>query len=184
MRDRNGRVTRIKYSSGKEFNQNIYCIYTPPSNDTAWAGTLEGGIFFINKQRKTISLIKSVNTSIKCIYKDSFGLLWAGTKDAGLIQYNEKHKKFVLFKSEVNDPGSISGDLITTIYEDEKRNVWFGTNIGLNKYVRSTNSFIHYTEKEGLPDNLIFAIEGDAHGNLWFSTNKGISKLNPENGEY
>ncbi len=182
VRDRNGRVTRIKYSSGKEFNQNIYCIYTPPSNDTAWAGTLEGGIFFINKQRKTISLIKSVNTSIKCIYKDSFGLLWAGTKDAGLIQYNEKHKKFVLFKSEVNDPGSISGDLITTIYEDEKRNVWFGTNIGLNKYVRSTNSFIHYTEKEGLPNNLIFAIEGDAHGNLWFSTNKGISKLNPRTG--
>ena len=92
-------------------------------------------------------------------------------------------KKFVIFKSDVNDPRSISGDLITAIYEDKKRDVWFGTNIGLNKYVRSTNSFIHYTEKEGLPNNLIFVIEGDGHGNLWLSTNKGISKLNPETGE-
>jgi|CZKP01.1.fsa_nt_gi signal transduction histidine kinase/ligand-binding sensor domain-containing protein/DNA-binding response OmpR family regulator len=183
IRDKNGQVTRIKYFSGKEFNQIVYFIYTPLSNDTAWVGTLEGGIFIIKKQSKTISLIKSVNTSIKCIFKDSYGIVWAGTKDAGLIQYNESYKKFVLFKSDVNIPGSISGDLITTIYEDKKRNVWFGTNVGLNKYIRSTNSFIHYTEKDGLPNNLIFAIEGDAHGNLWFSTDKGISKLNPETGK-
>jgi signal transduction histidine kinase/ligand-binding sensor domain-containing protein/DNA-binding response OmpR family regulator len=183
IRDKNGQVTRIKYSSGKEFNQIVYCIYTPLSNDTAWVGTLDGGIFIIKKQNKTISLIKSVNTSIKCIYKDSYGFLWAGTKDAGLIQYNESYKKFVLFKSDGNNPGNISGDLITTIYEDKKRNVWFGTNVGLNKYIRSTNSFIHYTEKEGLPNNLIFAIEGDADGKLWLSTNRGISKLNPETGK-
>ena len=100
-----------------------------------------------------------------------------------MIQYNESQKKFVLFISDMKNPGSILGDLITTIYEDEKRNVWFGTNIGLNKYIRSTNSFIHYTEKDGLPNNLIFAIEGDTHGNLWFSTDQGISKLNPETGK-
>jgi len=180
LKERNGQITRIKYPSGKEFSQQVYCIYTPPSNDTVWVGTLEGGIFFINKQSKSISLLKSINTSIKCIYKDSFGLLWAGTKDAGLIRYNISQKKFVLFKSDINNPQNISGSLITAIYEDKKRDVWFGTNIGLNKYIRSTNSFIHYTEMEGLPNNLIFAIEGDAHGNLWFSTNKGISKLNPE----
>ncbi|MGB8319149.1 MAG: two-component regulator propeller domain-containing protein [Ignavibacteriaceae bacterium] len=183
LKGKNGQITRIKYSSGEEFNQQVYCIYTPPSNDTAWVGTLEGGIFFISKRSKIISLINSFNTSIKCIYKDSFGLLWAGTKDAGLIRYNISRKKFILLKSDENNPRSISGDLITAIYEDKKRDVWFGTNIGLNKYIRPTNSFIHYTEIEGLPNNLIFAIQGDAQGNLWFSTNKGISKLNPETGE-
>ncbi len=110
-------------------------------------------------------------------------MLWAGTKDAGLIRYNISRNKFVLFKSDVNNYGSISGDLITAIYEDKKRNVWFGTSIGLNKYIRPTNSFTHYTEMDGLPNNLIFAIQGDAQGNLWFSTNKGISKLNPETGK-
>ncbi len=52
VKDRNGQVSRIKYSSGKEFNQNVYCIYAPHSNDTAWVGTLEGGIFFISKRVK------------------------------------------------------------------------------------------------------------------------------------
>ena len=182
VKGKNGQVSRINYSSGKEFSQHVYCIDAPPSNDTVWVGTLEGGIFYIYKPAKAISLIKSFNTSIKCIYKDTSGSLWAGTKDAGLIQYNVPQNKFVLFKSDVNDPGSISGNLITVIYKDKKGNVWFGTNIGLNKYLPSTNSYIHFTEKEGLPSNLIFAIEEDIHGNLWLSTDNGISKLNPENG--
>jgi signal transduction histidine kinase/ligand-binding sensor domain-containing protein/DNA-binding response OmpR family regulator len=183
LKNRSGHVTRVKYFSGKDFNENVYCIYTDSYMDTVWIGTLEGGIFCINKQTGIISLIKSVNTSIKCIYKDSFGMLWAGTKDAGLIRYNTFLKKFFLFKSDLKDPRSISGNLITTIYEDKKRNLWLGTNVGLNKYIRLTNSFIHFTEKDGLPNNLIFHIESDDHGNLWFSTNKGIAKFNPVTGK-
>jgi ligand-binding sensor domain-containing protein len=80
VREISGHITRINFPSREEFNQQVYCIYSPPSSDTAWVGTLEGGIFSIAKKRKTISLIKSINTSIKCIFKDSFGLLWAGTK--------------------------------------------------------------------------------------------------------
>ena len=183
LKEMDGKITRINYSSGKEFNQQVYCLYSPPSSYTAWVGTLEGGIFSIDKKTKTISLIKSIKTSIKCIYRDSFGLLWAGTKDAGLLQYDDVGQEVVLFKSNVNDPGSITSNFITTIYEDKKGNVWFGTNIGLNKYIRSTQSFIHFTEKEGLPNNLIFAIEDDAQGNLWFSTDNGISKFDPETGK-
>jgi two-component system, sensor histidine kinase ChiS len=183
VRDRNGNKTRIKYESGEEFNQHMYCIYAPPSNDTVWVGTLQGGIYSIHKPNKTISLIKSVNTSVKCIYKDSHGLIWAGTKDDGVIQYNESIDKITSFKSDINDHSSISGNFISTIYEDKNRDVWFGTNIGINKFIRSSNSFIHYAEEEGLPDNTIYAIMGDAQGNLWFPTNKGISKINSQTGQ-
>jgi signal transduction histidine kinase/DNA-binding response OmpR family regulator/streptogramin lyase len=183
LKEMDGKLTRIQYSSGKEFDQQVYCLYSPPSSDTVWVGTLEGDLLSISKKTKTISFVKSIRTSIKCIYKDTFGILWAGTKDAGLFQYNESEQELILFKSNVNDPRSITSNFITTIHEDKKGNVWFGTNIGLNKYNRSTQSFIHFTEKEGLPNNLIFAIEEDAQGNLWFSTDNGISKLNPETGK-
>ena len=183
MKGREGRVTRMNFSTGEEFNSRVYCMYTPPSNDTAWAGTLDGGLFLIIKHARAISLIKSIGTSVKCLFKDSFGLLWAGTKDAGVIQYNQSLKTFLEFKSDVNDSRSISGNFISTIYEDKNRDVWIGTNIGLNKYLRSTNSFVHYTDKDGLPSNLIFSIQGDSHGNLWFSTDNGISKFNPETGK-
>jgi signal transduction histidine kinase/ligand-binding sensor domain-containing protein/AraC-like DNA-binding protein len=179
-KERDGRVTRIDYPSGEEFNQRVYCICAPSSNDTAWVGTLEGGLFLIDKRTKTISPITSINTSIKCVFKDSFGLLWAGTKDAGLIQYNQSQRALIQFKSDVNDSRSISGNSISTIYEDKKNDIWVGTNIGLNKYIRSTNSFVHFTEREGLPSNLIFSMEGDSHSNIWFSTDNGIAKFNPE----
>jgi signal transduction histidine kinase/ligand-binding sensor domain-containing protein/DNA-binding response OmpR family regulator len=183
VKDRNGNKTRIKYESGEEFNQQINCIYASPSKDTAWVGTLQGGIYSVYKPTNTISLIKSFNTTIKCVYKDSYGLIWAGTKDDGVIQYNESLNKITSFKSDVNDHSSISGNFISTIYEDKNRDVWFGTNIGLNKFIRSSNSFIHYAEEEGLPDNTIYDIKGDAQGNLWFPTNKGISKINSQTGQ-
>jgi signal transduction histidine kinase/ligand-binding sensor domain-containing protein/DNA-binding NarL/FixJ family response regulator len=183
VKEKNGNKTKIKYDTGEEFNQQINCIYTPPSNDTAWVGTLQGGIYFIYKPDKTISLFESVNTTIKCIYKDSYGLLWVGTKDDGVIQYSESLKKFTLFQSDINDHSSISGNFISTIYEDKNGDVWFGTNIGLNKFIRSSESFIHFAEEEGLPDNTIYDIKGDAQGNLWFPTNKGISKLNSQTGQ-
>ena len=46
-----------------------------------------------------------------------------------------------------------------------------------------TGSFTHYTEKDGLPSNLIMAIVEDAHANLWLSTDKGIANFNPETGK-
>lgn len=183
VKDKNGIKARIKYDSGEDFNKDMYCIYAPPSNDTAWVGTLQGGIYSIYKPTKTISLIKAVNTSVKCIYKDSYGLIWVGTKDDGVIQYNETLDKITSFKSDINDHSSISGNFISTFYEDKNGNVWIGTNIGINKFIRSSDSFIHYTEEEGLPDNTIYAIMGDDHGNLWFPTNKGITKLNSQTGQ-
>jgi signal transduction histidine kinase/ligand-binding sensor domain-containing protein/DNA-binding response OmpR family regulator len=181
-RDRRGQFSRIRYSTGQEFNQPISCYYRDPSSDTTWVGTVEGGIFSFDKNTKTISPFDSLNTSIKCIYKDSFGLLWIGTKDAGLIQYGIEQRTPTRFRSIIDDPTSISADFVTAMVEDSESNMWFGTNNGLNKYIRSTNSFVHYTEKNGLANNWIFALEIDDAGNVWFGTNYGITKLNPKTG--
>ena len=182
-RDGNGQFTRVKYSNGQEFTHKFSCFYRVPSSDTTWVGTQEGGIFTFKKKTKTISSFDSLSTSIKCIYEDSFGLLWVGTKDAGLLQYNVTQKISAKFTSIVDDPTSISGTFVTAIIEDANQNMWFGTSNGLNKYDRSTNSFTHYTDKNGLANNWIFAIEMDKLGNIWLATNYGITKLNPETGE-
>ncbi len=57
-------------------------------------------------------------------------------------------------------------------------------NNGLNKFDRSTNRFIHFSEKNGLPSNNIRSILEDDHGNLWLNTTKGISKFNPETNKF
>lgn len=57
--------------------------------------------------------------------------------------------------------------------------LWLGTwGGGLNKFDTAAEKFFHYTEKDGLPNDVIYGILEDDHGNLWLSTNKGISRFN------
>ncbi len=57
--------------------------------------------------------------------------------------------------------------------------MWFGTTSGLSEYLRKTNNFKNYSEKDGLTNNTIYGIVEDNNKNLWLSTNNGLSKFNP-----
>ncbi len=55
---------------------------------------------------------------------------------------------------------------------------------GLNKFNYADNTFSHYHEKDGLPNNTIYGILEDNNGNLWLSTNRGLSKFNPNTEDF
>lgn len=62
---------------------------------------------------------------------------------------------------------------IISIFEDSKRNFWFGSKEeGICKY--DGESFTYFTEAEGLPNNAVRKIQEDENGNIWLSTGKGI----------
>lgn len=71
---------------------------------------------------------------------------------------------------------------VTSIYQDQKGYIWFGTKNGLNKYDGySFEIFKNNTENENtLSDNHILCIDGDNDNNLWIGTNNGLNKLNLE----
>lgn len=50
----------------------------------------------------------------------------------------------------------------------------------MNKFEGDSESFIRYSEEDGLPNNVIHGILEDNKGNLWLSTNRGLSKFNPQ----
>src|SRR3972149_1364658 len=93
---------------------------------------------------------------------------------------NESFKKYII---DTRNSASLSGNRIGQIYEDKRNRLWFATNAGLNKLDRATDSFIHFTVKNGLPSDNIRGILEDDHGNLWLNTIKGISKFDPETGK-
>jgi len=117
------------------------------------------------------------------ICQDRKGIFWIGTKD-GLIRFDIQKKSFLTFKNDPKNPQSLSNDFIKSIYVDPDNSeniLWIGTaGGGLNRFDVEKNSFTHFSESDGLPNNVVYGILPDGKGNLWLSTNKGLSKFNPK----
>ncbi len=59
--------------------------------------------------------------------------------------------------------------------EDKNGNLWFGSN-GQGIYRYDGKTFTHFTEKDGLIDNIVYSILEDKTGNIWIGTKTGLSK--------
>lgn len=83
--------------------------------------------------------------SIKCLFKDSNGLMWIAT-ETGLCTFNGNE-----FKIIGKDQG-LNNNLIWAIAEDDKKNTWFSVyGNGIAKY--DGKKFVYYTTKNGLINN-------------------------------
>lgn len=121
---------------------------------------------------------------VYCVTEDRSGTLWVGTNN-GLNKYIRESDTFVKYLKELNDTNCISDNHVSYIYEDVSGNLWIGTlGGGLNRFNPKSNSFISFSEKDGLANNMVKGILEDNHGNLWVSTNNGISKFNLKTHEF
>ena len=92
--------------------------------------------------------------------------------------------RFSHYRHRINDPRSISSDLILSLLEDRAGRLWIGTyDNGLNLFDRKADTFIHYpydTSGHGLSNNAVPDIFEDSRGYLWISTFHGLDKFDPE----
>jgi signal transduction histidine kinase/ligand-binding sensor domain-containing protein len=113
------------------------------------------------------------------IYEDHAGGIWIGTQ-SGLFRVNGQGQSFTSFHYDPKNTRSLNCNKVFVIYEDRRNNFWIGTwGGGLNLMNRRTGEFIHFTEQEGLPSNIVHAILEAKDGTLWISTAKGISHYDP-----
>lgn len=84
---------------------------------------------------------------IRCVFKDSRGLIWIGT-DGGLCNFDGKSFKII----KTSD--GMTASKIWSIAEDEEGNLWFGSfGSGLFRY--DGHSFEQFTKKDGLVDDWV-----------------------------
>ena len=116
-----------------------------------------------------------VNDIIEC----RSGYIWLATAN-GLSRFNRETGEFrnYLRNAEMGRY-SLSHNELTCLHEDSSGNLWIGSITGLNRFFENTESFIVFSELEGLPNNLIYAIEEDNNGHLWLSTNYGLARFDP-----
>lgn len=71
------------------------------------------------------------------------------------------------------------GNNIMVIYQDSENRYWFGSwRDGLYRY--DGKSTVHYTTRDGLPDNRIEEIREDHRGNIYVNTSKGIGRYSDD----
>ncbi len=139
--------------------------------------------FFTHKYTTDDGLSQS---NANTILKDHKGFLWIGT-DEGLNRFDGY--EFKIFYNGSDDSLSLRDDKILTLFEDNRQNLWIGTNLGgLNRYDRSTQSFTSFTynpaDDLSLSNNTVNSIFQDSKGRLWIGTLWGLNLLVPETSSF
>lgn len=123
------------------------------------------------------------NATKRCfIYEDNKNQLWMGTKN-GLLVFDKNKEIFYGYQNNPEIASSLSNNQVNAVFPDPVKPdgfLWIGTSSGLNLFDINKQSFAHFTQKAGLPNNVIYGISSDSQDNLWLSTNRGISKYNIE----
>jgi hypothetical protein len=126
------------------------------------------------------------------LHIDSQNTLWIGTWGGGLNELDLNNPKswdaalasFIQYRNVTDDPSSLSEDSVWTIHESVDGYLWLGTQLGLNRFDPAEKTFKHYTEKQGLPNNVVLGILEDDSGHLWITTNNGLAQFNPQSGKF
>jgi ligand-binding sensor domain-containing protein/signal transduction histidine kinase len=174
---------------GSLSQDDVFSIYEDHQG-RLWIGTQRGGLDLFNPVTGTFSHyqhdandpLSLSDDNVRAITEDHLGVLWIGTLGGGIDLLNSSLDHFSVYRYDPNNPSSLSSDMVTCFFESQDGTIWIGTlSGGLNRFDRNTQSFTHYTSKDGLPDDTVYGILADANGNLWLSTNKGLTKFNPNN---
>jgi ligand-binding sensor domain-containing protein/signal transduction histidine kinase len=164
--DKNGNIWIATFDRGLIRMDNTYQRFTHFVADTSRENSLSGNYLLY-------------------LHLDSFGNLWIGTWGAGLCRYDPVNKQFTTYANRKDEPNSLSGNIVEYIYEthnEGNRYLWVGTNSGLSVarliYPTDNLSFYNFTQKDGLPGNIVYGILEDDDRNIWVSTTNGLAKLN------
>ena len=119
-------------------------------------------------------------------WQDEKGVFWFATP-AGLFRFDPdagtENKIWKHWKNIHGDTTSLAADNLNCLCPDPKepsKYLWLGTRgYGFDRFEISTGKCLHYTDKDGLPNNMAYDILPDEFGNLWISTNKGLSCFTP-----
>ena len=163
------------YTPGLLANNNVLCT-AEDNRHPLWIGTHEG-LSVLDKRtghirRMTLEGINRHRVNDILVTQD--GTVYCGYI-RGMATYNEQQDTLLLLTAQ-NCKGTVPEQVnIQTVIEDEHGDLLIGTwQDGLYRYVRQTNTFIHYSLEEA---NSILSLFQDSQRQLWIGTNgNGVLK--------
>ncbi len=163
----------------------------PASNGGIWIVSHTGQIVHYNKEdEKYTSLSNQIKGKLKqsswCAFDDGEGHLYIGHAQGGLSIINLENKTLRNLSNIPENPNSLPGNSVYTIYKDHLENIWVGTNQGLGLLNPKTDEFTIFKHESNNPHSLIadhiYDIKEMEDGNLWIASDiGGISILDLHN---
>tara|TARA_R100001143_G_scaffold63570_1_gene72063 strand:+ start:20058 stop:23645 length:3588 start_codon:yes stop_codon:yes gene_type:complete len=162
-----------------------------------WVGT-DRGLYRGDPEKSDFQLFKPSGISDEILQTfwapflhSRSGHFWFGSWSYGLFRYDPITFEFVHYKHDPNDPNSLGGDFVGSIYEDSNGDIWVGggTPYGdisnplfLNRINPQSNRlerFFGANKHVGMASD----ITEDNDGNIWFiDWMYGFKKLDPATG--
>lgn len=152
-----------------------------------WIGTQQNGLFRHHPATgKMESLTPGTGdlarTWVRSLLQRRDGSVWVGTSH-GLLRFEETAARFERLRNDPFDQGSLSDDMIFSLFEDASGILWSGTYFGgISKADPPEARFIPYTNFHRLfglnrAANHIRSLYHDGASTLWVTTSKGLLSL-------
>jgi ligand-binding sensor domain-containing protein len=186
----NRKKNTFEYILNKNIQQNRIFSITEVKPGIYWLGTSDNIVEFNITTRKISPLNNEhselskmfVNQFIKKILLASDGHIWLGTQN-GVVRYNPDTHIIETFNPSENEI-----ELVNTLCEDNKGNIWIGGRINLLKYDRH-NKKISVVKTHCINRNIVLddigSIFQDDDKHLWIASyTQGLAHLDVSNNKF
>lgn len=169
----------------------LYDMIEEPGTGNFWIATYTKGLEYWDRATGKFIHYPSVQGDVSTpsdnlVYSlayDSKGRLWAGT-NAGLCRYVGSGI-FVRYLASKDDTSRLPSKNIRDLMVDSTGRLWIATNGGgVARYVEATDSFEHWTKRNGLQSNVVLGLVEGTVGEIWAATTNGLSVMDPESGRW
>jgi len=153
-----------------------------------WIATQDHGLLrFTVAEQKVIRILN--HTHGRNILEDRDGNIWYTTQNDGVFKINPKNLQLIKsFKHNPADESTISSGFNRSITQDDKGNIWIGTNNGLSCIEYKTYNVSRYRNSSfanSLTSSSILNLYTDNRGTVWIGTYfGGVNYFNPSNQNY
>lgn len=128
-------------------------------------------IFKHDGQRSDVTLSGNF---IRSITEDPVdGSLWIGTGSGGISRFDPATELFSFYSHHSDDSSSLSHNVVRAIFIDKKKDIWIGSDNGIDRFDRKSKRFRPIVLGTGVAAQ-VHDIAEDHEGTLWVATSQGL----------
>ena len=170
----------LKAFSATKTHVSVVSIYETQEGNM-WLGTLDDGIIVYNRTTEKFTQYRTkLIRKIVDITESSDGSVWLASNGGGLLQViNLERDELNVYSTE----NGLPTNNVVSILEDDRNNLWIGTEQGLVLFRRKHKTFHTYNQADGLISSIFIygsKLKTNA-GHMYFGTIKGIVGFHPDN---